>query len=107
LHKLHRERLLAVEISITGRATVQVLRVLPLLTPWQVAHGLPDFLHAKHEKWLERYGEDYFGLTPARWEAITVRRLAPYMFKADLQIANYGQPPRNPFRARPPATHQK
>ena len=96
-HKLHRERILAVEVSTTGRATCQVLRVLPLLTPWQVATGIPDLLHAKHEKWLEKYAEAYFGITPEQWETITLRQLTPYMFNDDLKIANYGQPPQNPF----------
>ncbi len=97
VHKIHREHLLAMKILPTGRAIVQVLRVLPLLTPWQVENGLPDFLHDDHEKWVERYAEKYFNITPEQWAKTTLRRYSFYMHRDSLEIANYGQPPQNPF----------
>ncbi|MCB0173320.1 MAG: hypothetical protein KDJ97_22545 [Anaerolineae bacterium] len=95
IHKLHRERLLAIKMLPTNRALVQVLRVLPLLTPWQVSQ-LPGYQQDDHATWLKNYAEK-FGITPEQWEEIKLPRFTPYMFLDDLEIADYGQPPQNPF----------
>ncbi len=52
LHQLFNERLLAIEIPDTGRATVQVWQNLPFLTPHQV-RSLNNFLQDQHEQWIE------------------------------------------------------
>lgn len=92
LHQLHNERLLAIELSPAGRASVQVLRVLPLLTPWQVQSGLPEPLREDHDKWLEVFGH-HFELEPEQWQAIEAKRVRVRWDEVALQ----GEPPANPL----------
>jgi len=95
LHRLFDEQLLAIEISGTRRATIQVWRTLPLLTPCQVGQ-LNDFLQDQHDRWLERHGH-LFNISSQQWSAITLTSLLPWLpGHPDRELQ--GQPPQNPLK---------
>jgi hypothetical protein len=79
LDLLHREGLVALELKSGERKpTLQVWRLLPLLTPRQYAR-LNSQLQADYDLWLEQYGH-LFGLADRQtWAAITEDSLAPLM----------------------------
>jgi hypothetical protein len=79
LDLLHREGLVALELKSGERKpTLQVWRLLPLLTPRQYAR-LNSQLQADYDAWLEQYGH-LFGLADrATGAAITEASLAPLM----------------------------
>lgn len=94
LHRLFDERLLAIQISSTNRAKIQIWRTLGLLTPWQVGQ-LNSMLQDQHENWLERFGHK-FGITFDEWLEIDYRYMAAHRNDYDTgQLA--GEPPENPF----------
>lgn len=96
LHHLYDEHLLAIEVSDAGRATVQVWRNLPLLTPHQVG-SLNSFLQDQHERWIEDNGHLYNDLTLDRWLTFPQLSHVPHMpVYADRQKL-HGQPPKNPL----------
>ncbi len=98
IHRLYREHLLKIEISATRRAEVQLWRTFPLLSPWQVGQ-LSEYLQEKHEEWLERYGEEYFGMSVEGWARITSWYMIPMM--EDFGTGKLdGVPPENPFLAK-------
>jgi hypothetical protein len=95
LHRLYDEGLLAIEISGSGRARVQVWRNLPLLTPQQVG-TMNSFLQDQHERWLEDNGR-FYDLTVDQWLKFETPSLVPYLsyHKAGRQLT--GRPPENPL----------
>jgi hypothetical protein len=95
LQQLFDEHLLAIRVSSTGRATVQVWRSLPLLTPAQVRR-LDDTLQADHDEWLDEFGH-LFGLTLDQWSTFTIGSMVPYMAGWRKGRQCDGQPPQNPF----------
>jgi hypothetical protein len=79
LDLLHREGLVALELKAGERKpTLQVWRLLPLLTPRQYAR-LNSQLQTDYDAWLEQYGP-LFGLADRpTWAAITEDSLARLM----------------------------
>lgn len=66
-----------------NRLDVQVWRLLPILTPYQVGL-LNDDLQVEHERWLEGRSDrpalgEALGVTLEEWEQITVKTLVPLM----------------------------
>lgn len=98
LHRLYDEGLLAIEISGSGRARVQVWRNLPLLTPRQVG-SMNSFLQDQHERWLEDNGH-FYELTVDRWLKFEARSLVPCLpgYREGRQLS--GRPPENPLLAK-------
>jgi len=85
LEILFAEKLLAVEeIKSPDKPRshslkLQVWRILPLLTPWQVGH-LSEVEQERHDRWVERYG--HLAQPPVSleaWEAETAPTLVPLM----------------------------
>ena len=90
LEILYKEGLLAVEeVKASGKSPrshslqVQVWRVLPLLTSWQVSR-LSEPEQEQHERWLEKYGH-LAGVTPDSWEAETAHSLVRSMTQPDYE----------------------
>lgn len=66
-----------------NRLEVQVWRLFPVLTPWQVSR-LNIQLQEEHERWLEGQGDrpklgEALGVTLREWEQIEARTLVPLM----------------------------
>ncbi|MEM7345058.1 MAG: DnaA N-terminal domain-containing protein [Chloroflexota bacterium] len=95
IHRLHDEHLLVMDISKTGRATVQIWRNLPLLTPYQVER-LNSFLQDEHERWIMQYGHLY-NLTFDRWLEFTRKSHIPLQPGYDEAKQLHGHPPENPL----------
>jgi hypothetical protein len=97
---LQREKILLAHIQggphpRQKRTTFQVWRLLPILTPKQVAR-LPWIIQIRHEQWLAGYG-GLIGYDCTTWEAITETRLVELMpgYGWWQEIENNYQP--NPF----------
>ena len=100
IHRLFEEHLLTIEISSTNRATVQVWRTLPLLTPYQVGQ-LDELLQEEHEQFIERFGYLFNELTLKEWSSFTIRSMVPYQPGHPDGRECHGQPPQNPFSQSP------
>lgn len=103
LHRLHQENLLAINIIKTAKNQprshqiwVQVWRVLPFLTPAQV-ETLDPLSRKEHELWLQRFGQDRFGLSQNQWEDFLATSHVPLMWYNKEGRRLHGQPEPNPF----------
>ncbi len=96
LHRLFDEHLLAIEISSSNRATVQVWRALPLLTPAQVGQ-MDELLQEDHERFIERYGSLFGELTLPEWATFTIESMAPHQPGYVESRECCGRPPQNPL----------
>jgi hypothetical protein len=94
LQRLYEEQLLAIEISGSQRATIQIWRHLPLLTPHQINH-LNPFLQEEHDRWLDKHGQQ-FDLTLNEWLTISQSSLVPLLPAHNRRLLK-GSPPANPF----------
>lgn len=107
LHRLYDEQAITIEIikpSDQPRAHqvwLQVWRVLPFLTPAQM--GTHDPLTGKeHEVWMQRFGQDRFGLSLNQWEEFQADKHIPLMPGHQEGQKLHGEPEANPFA---PAGH--
>lgn len=104
LHRLHEENLLAINIikptqSSQPRAHqifVQVWRVLPFLTPAQV-ETMDSLTRKEHELWLQRFGQERFGLSQAQWEEFQATSHVPLMWYNQDGRRLQGEPETDPF----------
>jgi hypothetical protein len=84
LERLYREGLVAVQQVIrlgkprSYELRLQVWRLLPVLTPSQIAYFKYELDHVYHRQWLERYGH-LCGFNLANWEQIQLETLVPYL----------------------------
>jgi len=84
LERLYREGLVAVQrVKHRGKPRshelrLQAWRLVPLLTPYQVAQFKHELDRERHKHWLERYGHLCDFALP-NWERITARSLVPYI----------------------------
>lgn len=84
LERLNREGLVAVErVAHPGKPRshelrLQAWRLVPLLSPFQVARFKYEIDRERHKHWLERYGH-LCNFTLPNWERITARSLVPYV----------------------------
>jgi hypothetical protein len=84
LERLDREGLVAVSrVTCPGKPRahelyLQAWRLIPLLTPTQVAHFKREAERERHRAWLERYGY-LIQLDLAGWEQITLPSLLPHL----------------------------
>lgn len=98
---LYHHHLLAVQIDHPERGTrnhqmqLQTFRVLPLLTPTQVAH-LSGRLQEKHHHWLKAH-ERSLQLTYHEWRQISLASLVPYQPGYEQGRQLFGQPEFNPL----------
>ena len=83
LEILYQEKLLAIEVEKRGdhprsrTIRVQIWRLLPILTPWQVGK-LNGELQKAHQAWIEDFGH-LLNLNYAVWKKITERTLVDLM----------------------------
>lgn len=112
LHRLHEENLLAINIVKPAQPgqprahqiLVQVWRVLPFLTPAQV-ETMDSLTRKEHELWLQRFGQERFGLSQAQWEDFQATSHVPLMGYNQEGRRLHGEPETDPFA--PPGNHQQ